>query len=117
MQMSDDIRNVATGNAVVGSMIGKIVGDNVHVGGGVLERLLALQTETEAARAAGTLTPAAAATIRAELEEAREALSLPPESRTQRFLSAMRRVRGLVGDVSGIAQSTNDLIDVFQNSP
>lgn len=93
-------RNIATGNARVGAQVGQVIGD-VTVGAGgtdLAAQLSAFRTQLAKAHRDGSLDDATYAAAQEELDTASGALREPGK-----LTVALKRLRGLVGDVADLA--------------
>ncbi|MFC5187188.1 5'-methylthioadenosine/S-adenosylhomocysteine nucleosidase [Actinomadura harenae] len=118
-QMSEAVRNIAKGNARVGVQAG-------HVHGGVriegekatlaspLEAIADLASRLEQARDAGLIDEDTFRAARAELDDAREALQTTPQN-TSAVALALKKLRGLVGDVAALATEVASVLGLVRS--
>lgn len=118
-RMTEAVRNVAKDNARVGVQAG-------HVHGGVqfsgekaapadpLEAIADLAARLERARDVGIIDEDTHHAARAELNGARDALRTTPRN-TRAVTLALKKVRGLVGDVAALASEVASVLGLVRN--
>jgi hypothetical protein len=114
--------NVATGNARVGQMIGRVGTQIGHVGGGVSfgdhrpdpaalrDQLLALQTALIASHRSGELDEETYLAADAELKDAERYVAAKDEKGRGKLLVALKKLRGLVEDATDLGSKILALI-------
>jgi 8-oxo-dGTP diphosphatase len=120
--MRETTRNIATGNARVGVQAGAVHGGvrinpEPNTPAGLAEALAGFRAQLRRARADGRLDEETYAAAEAELEVADEALETnTPHSRSTLTL-ALKKVRGLIGDVADLAAKLTIVIDLARGLP
>ncbi|HEY3686517.1 MAG TPA: NUDIX domain-containing protein [Streptosporangiaceae bacterium] len=113
--MPGTTRNIATGNAHVGAQVGTVygglrIGGEANGPGDVAEALAILRARLTEARAAGRLDDETYAAVETELAEADDALRDGRRQDGSRFVLAMKKVRGLIGDAADLAAAATAAI-------
>lgn len=108
-------QNIAMGNARVGMQVGTIYGNARNSGderppGDLAEAFTTLRSRLREARDAGRLDGDTYAAVEAELAEADEALRGDDHKDGNRFVLALKKLRGLVSDAADLAAATTAVI-------
>lgn len=118
--MPTTIHNIATGNAHVGMQAGQIYG-NVTVGAGtdqpidLAASIADLRTHLKQAHLDGQLDEETYAAAESELEAATACVSAGTAEKKSGLMVALKRLRGLVADVSDLAARLAVIITVVQD--
>jgi 8-oxo-dGTP diphosphatase len=117
---NQNIRNIASGHARVGVQTGVVHGD-VNVGAAgewapvdLSSALLGFRTQLRSAHTAGTVDDDTFTATEAELTTAGEALREDSPDSRRTLLVALKKVRGLVGDVADLAAKVAIVIALAQ---
>ncbi|KPM54757.1 purine phosphorylase [Frankia sp. R43] len=115
-----NIRNIASGNAQVGAQTGVMYG-NVQVGGpgeaapaDLPTALARFRAHLDTARTAGDVDEETYVAAEAELRAADEALQADAPANRGAILMALKKVRGLIGDVADLAAKIGMVIVLAQ---
>ncbi|MBE1589308.1 hypothetical protein ACFPOI_35915 [Nonomuraea angiospora] len=117
--MSERYKNVAEGNARVGAQIGKVVG-NVTVGSAppreddLQVRVAELRAAMRRSVASGALEAEVHEAAEAELAEVDAYLRRGGQERHGKMVLALKKVRGLLGDVADLASIAAVVLAVGQ---
>lgn len=118
-QMSEAVRNIAKDNARVGVQAGRVHG-GVRFSGekgtptDLSKAIADLTLRLERARDAGIVDEDTHRAARAELDDAREALQTVPRN-TSAVTLALKKVRGLVGDVASLATEVASVLGIIRS--
>ncbi|SQD95013.1 Purine or other phosphorylase family 1 [Parafrankia sp. Ea1.12] len=120
MQANQNIRNTASGNARVGVQSGAIHGGvaigatGERVPADLPAALVGFRTDLQSARSTGTVDEDTYAAAEAELAAADEALQTDSPANRRALLVALKKVRGLIGDVADLTTKIGVAIAIAQ---